>query len=137
MDIREFAWISMDVSLQLSMQMWTSALISKQGYLCKDILQWMSVEYEYPQMNIHVFMDISLQVSMLLWISINFDGYACLDLLWSLDPGPCFHTKYIEAEYFCSPQYLRGRQLEVASLPTQARTSKFVETTLFRFDCPG
>jgi len=35
--------------------MWISILISKQGYQWKDILQWMSVEHEYPRMDIHVY----------------------------------------------------------------------------------
>jgi len=47
-----------------------------QARICKNILQWMSVEHEYPRMDIHVFMDISVQLSMILlisiWISIEF-----------------------------------------------------------------
>jgi len=58
-----YLWF-LDVSLQFSMQVWISTLISKQGYPCKDILQWMSVEYEYPRMDIHV-----------LWISVF--SYPC------------------------------------------------------------
>jgi len=61
------------------MQVWTSTLISKQGYPFKDILQWISVEHEYPRMDIYVFMGISLQLSMLLlvsiWISNDIYGY--------------------------------------------------------------
>jgi len=74
----------------LSHQVRISTLISKQGYPCKDILHWVSVEHEYPRMDTYVFMDISLQFSMLLfismWISIDFYGYPCMDLLWILDP---------------------------------------------------
>jgi len=79
-----YPWF-LDVSLQLSIQVWISTEISKQGYPCKDILQWISVNNKYPRMDIHVYMDISLQLSMLLWISIwislDFYGYPCIDLL--------------------------------------------------------
>jgi len=38
----------LDVSLQLSIQAWISTLISKHGYPCKDISQWISVNNKYP-----------------------------------------------------------------------------------------
>ena len=85
-----YPWF-LDVSLQLSIQVWISTEISKQGYPCKDILQWISVNNIYPWMDIHVFMDISLELSMLLWISIwislYFYWYPRIDLLWILGPG--------------------------------------------------
>jgi len=55
----------------------------------------MSVEHEYPRMNIHVFMDIILQfLSMLLLISIliSIGLYGCMDLLWILHPGRMEHV---------------------------------------------
>jgi len=75
----------LDVSLQFSIQVWKSTMISKQGYPCKYILQWMSVEDDYPRMDIHVFMGISLQLFPFrhLLISMNID----IELLWILDPG--------------------------------------------------
>jgi len=85
-----YPWF-LDVSLQLSIQVWISTLISKQGYQCRDIMKWMFVNNKHPWMVIHVFMDISLTLSMLLWISIrisfDFYGYPCIDLLWILDPA--------------------------------------------------
>jgi len=77
------------------MQVWLSTLISKQGYPCIDILQWISVNNKYPWMDIHVFMDISLELSLLLWISIwisiDFYWYPRIDLLWTLDPVESVH----------------------------------------------
>jgi len=88
-----YPWF-LDVSLQLSIKVRISTLISKEGYPCKDMLQRISVNNKYPWMDIHVFMDINLQLSMLLWISIwislDFYGYPCIDLLWILDPGNMF-----------------------------------------------
>jgi len=49
----EHPWF-LDDSLQLSMQVWISKLISKQGYPFKDNLQWIAVEHEYPRMDIDV-----------------------------------------------------------------------------------
>ena len=54
----------LDVSLQLSIQAWISALISKHGYPCKYISQWISVSNKYSLMDIHVF-----------WISVF--NYLC------------------------------------------------------------
>ena len=48
-----YPWF-LDVSLQFSIHVWISTLISKQGYPCKDIIPWMSVKHEYPRMDIHV-----------------------------------------------------------------------------------
>ena len=42
-----YPWI-LNISLQLSIQAWISALISKHGYPCKDIPQWISVNNKYP-----------------------------------------------------------------------------------------
>jgi len=44
-----------------------STLISKQGYPCKNLLQWMSVELEYPRMDIDV-----------IWISVfSYPSFYC------------------------------------------------------------
>ena len=48
-----YPWF-LDVSLQLSIQVWISTLISKQGYPCKDILQWKTVNKVYQWADIHV-----------------------------------------------------------------------------------
>jgi len=62
-----YPWF-LDVTLQLSIQVWISALISKLGYPYKDILRWISVNNKNSWMDIRVFMDIRLQLSILLWI---------------------------------------------------------------------
>ena len=59
----EYPWF-LDASLQLSIQVWISTLISKQGYSHKYILQRISVNNKYPWMDIHV-----------LWISVF--NYPC------------------------------------------------------------
>jgi len=41
-----YPWF-LDVSLQISTQVWISTLISKQGYPCKDIVPWISVNNKY------------------------------------------------------------------------------------------
>jgi len=58
--------------------LWISLLISKQAYPCKDIQQLISVEHEYPRMDIHVFTDISLQLSMLLLIQRIQTSLTCI-----------------------------------------------------------
>jgi len=60
------------------MEVWVSTLISKQGYPCKDIRQWISVNkyswtdilvfYEYRFSAIHAFMDVHLDILGFLWI---------------------------------------------------------------------
>jgi len=90
-NVNNHKWIAMFyVSLQLSMQVWISTFISKKRYPCMDILQWMSVEREYPQTDIHVsWLSVFHYLCLGListWISINFYGYPCMDLLWTLDP---------------------------------------------------
>ena len=61
--------------------------ISKQGYPCKDILQyirgaWISTNRYYCFIsNIRMLLLIST------WISNDFFGYPSMDLLWILDPG--------------------------------------------------
>ena len=68
MDFRKYSVIHpWFLDLQFSIQVW----ISKQGYPWKDNLQLISMEHNYPCMDIHVFVDISLQLSMLLWISMR------------------------------------------------------------------
>jgi len=58
-----YPWF-LDVILQLSIQAWISILMSKHGYQCKDIPQWISVNNKYPWMDVHV-----------LWISVF--NYPC------------------------------------------------------------
>ena len=88
-------WISMVFRCQsliiharLDIHIDIQAGIFIQGHSSMDVR--ISVEHEYPRIDIHVFMDISLQLSMLLLTSIDFNGYPCLDLLRILDPGRFF-----------------------------------------------
>jgi len=71
-----YSWF-LDVSLQLSMQVWISSLISNPGNPCKDILRWISVKNKCPWMDIHV------------WISVFnypcFQWYPCGNPLISMD----------------------------------------------------
>ena len=62
------------VSLQLSIQVGVSIMMSKQGYSCKDILQWISVNNKYPCMDVHVFMDITFKLSFM-QIHLNILGF--------------------------------------------------------------
>ena len=79
-------WISIVFGCQSSI-LHTSVdvhiLITKQGYPCKDILQWMSVEHEYLRMDdihsfygyqssiIHAFINIHLDIHWFLWMSMH------------------------------------------------------------------
>jgi len=113
--------------IHASVDIWISTLISKQGYLCKDILQWMSVECEYPQMDINVFMDIRLQSSILLWITVFnypwFYGYPyeypCMDLQWILDPGPA-------REYMAVRPTLERRTVSSVRIRHMPKASPFI-----------
>jgi len=80
-DIQAGVSMSFYVSLQLSIQVCISTLISKQGYPCKDTLQWVSVNNEYPWIDIHVYgcpssiihdcMNILWDILGFLWISMH------------------------------------------------------------------
>jgi len=99
-----YAWF-LNVSLQLSMQVWIPTLISKQGYPCKNNgCSW--------NMNIHewiskVFLDTSLQLSMhIYWYPF---GYPLI----SMD----IHA------WICSGSSILGRGIRISALETHFRGS--------------
>jgi len=107
MDFQRSTDINMDihyfyVSLQLSIKVWISTLISKQGYPFKDILQWISVNNKYPWMDIYV-----------LWISdFNywcFYGYPFGNPWISMDIHTltCYGSSILGRQFATSDFYLR------------------------------
>jgi len=86
-----YPWF-LDVSLQFSIQVRISTLISKQGYPCKDILQWMPVKHEYPRMDIHILWISLFNHQCIMDIRLDTHSFPRIstDMLWILDPGSEF-----------------------------------------------
>ena len=67
------------VSLLLSIQVLISTFISKQGYPCKDILQWISVKHKYQWMDTHLWISV-FNYSCFYgypWISMDIHAWTC------------------------------------------------------------
>jgi len=121
----------LDVSLQFSIQVWISTLISMQGHFTMDVrgtwifTKWISMFYGYQSSITHAFIDIHLDVHWFLWISMHELALDSRSRVCFRTPATCVaHWPFPSSrmQWGCAVRWLRGISDCVASVTASSVT---------------